>query len=82
MVKAINHNNPKWCRHGQILEDMKGVLASFRWQEVVHVKRGANGAAHGLAKLATREHIDKIWMEEIPSSIYNIVISEHSALFV
>jgi hypothetical protein len=40
------------------------------------VKRGANEATHGLAKLATtRAHIDKVWMEVVPRSIFNIVIS-------
>ena len=29
-------------------------------KEMIHVKCGANGAAHGIAKLATRERIDKI----------------------
>jgi hypothetical protein len=48
----------------------------------VHVKRGANGAAHGLAKIATREQIEKIWMEEILSNIYNILTIEQFALYV
>ena len=48
----------------------------------MHVKRGANRAAHGLAKIATREQIEKIWMKEIPSNIYNIVTIEQFALYV
>lgn len=47
-----------------------------------HVKREANGAAHGLAKLATREQIDKIWLKEIPSNIYDTVILEQIDLSV
>jgi hypothetical protein len=38
--------------------------------------REANEAARGLAKQATRDHIDhKVWMEMIPSSIFHIVTS-------
>ena len=46
------------------------MLSVFRRRDVGHVKRGAKGAAHGLAKIATREQIEKIWMEEIPNNIY------------
>ena len=40
------------------------------------------GATHGLAKLTTQEHIDKIWMEEISSSIFYVVTFEQFALSV
>jgi ribonuclease HI len=53
VVRDINDKNPKWCRYGQILGDIKGILVGFRRYEVVHVKRGANEAAHVLAKLAS-----------------------------
>jgi hypothetical protein len=79
VVRAINDINSKWCRHGQILEDIQGILAGFKCHEVVHVKRGAND---GLAKLASRSYIDKIWIKEVPSSIQHIVNQECCALFV
>ena len=41
------------------------VLQVFRRWSVEHVKRGANGAAHGLAKHAVNNIADSIWMEEI-----------------
>jgi hypothetical protein len=72
----------KWCRLGQILEDIQGILAGFKWHEVVHAKRGANEAAHGLAKLASQNYVDKIWIEEVPSNIQHIVNQERYALFV
>jgi hypothetical protein len=49
---------------------------------MMHVKREANEAAHGLAKLVAREKTDKVWMEEIPSSIYSILILEQFTLSV
>ena len=58
------------------------MLSVFRRRDVMHVKRGANGAPMVLQKIATREQIEKIWMEEIPSNIYNIVTIEQFALYV
>jgi hypothetical protein len=49
------------------------VLSVFRRRDVEHVKRGANGAAHG-AKIATREQIEKIWMEEIDPQVTFIIL--------
>jgi hypothetical protein len=40
------------------------VLRSRRTWRVGHTKRGANGAAHGLAKEAIQCYSDKIWLEE------------------
>lgn len=64
------------------MDDIKGVLRGFRRWEIGHVKRGANSAAHGPAKVATKEPIDQIWMEEIPSSVFDIISLEQFALFV
>jgi hypothetical protein len=61
---------------------MKGALADFCTQEVIHVKREANEAARGLAKQAARDHIHKVWMKMIPTNIFHLVTSEQYALFV
>jgi hypothetical protein len=52
-----------------------------RWS-VEHVKRGANGAAYGLAKHAVNNGTDSTWTEEIPRCIFDIVFSELFALSV
>jgi hypothetical protein len=44
------------------------------------VRRETNGAAHGLTKEATWTVMDKIWMEETPICISNIVSLKHNAL--
>jgi hypothetical protein len=35
---------------------------------------------HGLAKVAVKQISDKVWIEEIPEGIHDIVILEQSAL--
>jgi hypothetical protein len=40
---------------------------------VRHVKREINIAAHGLAEEAARKSMDKVWLEEVPQCIVDIV---------
>jgi hypothetical protein len=56
VTKAIGGHEENWLRFGQIVEDIKLVLRSFRQWRVSHVRREANEAAHGLAKEAIRRH--------------------------
>jgi hypothetical protein len=51
----------------------------------MRIQREANEAKPlmvDLAKLATRDKTEKVWMEEIPCSFYSIVTLEHFFLFV
>lgn len=80
VTRALEGKGENWLRFGQIVEVTKLVLRSFRQWRISHVRREANGAAHGLAKEAIRTVMDKIWMEETPVYIFNIVSLEHTAL--
>ena len=81
VVKAIWETGQNWLQYEQIVEDTKMVLRSLRQWKICHVKREANGAAHGLAKEASRSIMDIIWIEETPACIPNTVLLELSALF-
>jgi hypothetical protein len=52
-------------KYGHILDGIKSGLQSFRLANIVHVKREANTAAHGLARTAVTHIVDSIWIEEI-----------------
>jgi hypothetical protein len=41
--------------------------------KIRHVKRTANGATHRLAKAATGVLGEKIWLEDITNTIYDVV---------
>lgn len=82
MVKAIRNNNTQCSRYGPIIKDIQEVLSLFRSWDIMHVKRVANAAAYGLAQFAATNKTNKIWMEEIPNSIYNIVTLVQFALFL
>jgi len=45
---------------------------------IIHVKRKANSAAHGLTRRTATHDIDRLWSEEISLSIYAIVMREFS----
>ena len=77
---AISSKEQNWCKYGHIVGNIIEVLKSFRRWDIRHVKRTANGAAHGLAKATVRELGERIWIEEIPSTIYDIVTIEQFAL--
>jgi hypothetical protein len=49
---------------------------------VEHAKREANVAAHRLAKEATWNPIELIWLEEPPGCIFDTIILEKLALSV
>jgi ribonuclease HI len=80
VTKAISGIGENWLRFGQIVEDIKLVLRSFRQWRVSHVRRTANAAAHGLAKEATMRQLEKIWMEESPECISRTIGLELEAL--
>lgn len=81
VVQAVNGGTP-WCKFGQIMEDIHAILPGFRSWKAEHVRREANAAAHGLAKAAELNEIHKVWMEEVPDLILDVVNLERSAIVV
>jgi hypothetical protein len=82
VVIAIKGRGSPRGRYGQVVEDIQQVLKGFRRCVIGHVKRGANSCAYRLAKIVAKEIYDKIWMEETPNFIFDIVSLELSALFI
>jgi hypothetical protein len=82
VVNALRSSNPNWSPHGQIIEDACGILFSRRSWEVLHVKRGANMAAHTLAKDALLKPQEEVWIEECPTCIFSIIDLELNALVI
>jgi ribonuclease HI len=80
VVNAIKDSGTQWSSYGHIVGDVRYVLNNMRSWEIGHVKHGANGAAHVLAKEAGRHAEEQIWMEEIPTCIFDIITLEQSTL--
>lgn len=47
---------------------------------ICHVRRDANSVAHGLTKTAVQQITYVVWIEEIPSCIYDIVLLQQLVL--
>jgi hypothetical protein len=82
VTRALEEKGENWLRYGQIVEDTKSMLRSFRQWRISHVRREVNGAIHRLAKEAIWSVMDKVWMKETPKCISHIVSLERNALLL
>jgi hypothetical protein len=60
-------------RYGHIIDDTKMQLASIVDWQANHVRRTLNTAAHGLAKVASKAVMDKVWRDVVLKCICDIV---------
>ena len=80
IIQALQDRDQNGSRYGQLVEDAKLILNSLPNWQPNHVRRNLNGAAHRLEKLATRHIIDRVWRNEIPNCICDIIQAEQIAL--
>lgn len=78
VITALQEDTPTRARFGHIVDDMKMVLQDVSSWQASHVRRDA---AYSLAKLATRNVIDRTWMNTTlecicPEFICDIVLQE------
>jgi hypothetical protein len=73
VVEALRHVGSCWGRDGQVLNDMKMLLKNFQVWQLTHFNRGANVAAHTIAKLALSIGVEQIWHENFPLCMHDIV---------
>ena len=59
-----------------LIDDIRCLLSSFPGVTIVHTRRQANQAAHGLAKYALELDEDVSWMGEIPYPIFSIIVND------
>jgi hypothetical protein len=76
VVKEINSNPPYLSRLGHFVEAIKRELHFFQSIHFVYAPRELNYAAHGLAKEASGFCLDRVWLEETPSCISDVVLRE------
>ena len=61
---------------GHLIEDTRQILQFLSRWECVFTKRAANKAAHRLAKRAISYISDRIWRNQIPDYISDVVLME------
>uniref|UniRef100_A0A803QP51 Reverse transcriptase domain-containing protein n=1 Tax=Cannabis sativa TaxID=3483 RepID=A0A803QP51_CANSA len=76
LVNSINSKSTAISSFGDLVLDIKNRLSYLFSVCVSYVKRDANQAAHGLAKQALVLDDDCMWFEEIPSTIFSVVVND------
>jgi ribonuclease HI len=76
VVSVINQASPNWSSYGHLVEDTKVLAQSVHQLEINYASRVVNSAAHTLSKCTILHSLDELWMEECPSYIQSIVLTE------
>jgi hypothetical protein len=76
VVQALIREEPTWGRYGALINDTKQHLQQIQRWKICHVRRTANEAAHNLAKFAISVGEERVWTEDCPLCIRDIVTSE------
>jgi hypothetical protein len=76
IVTSISTYLFNWSRFGHFIEKIKEEVMSLWSFRVVHTRREANSVAHTLAKAASAQIKDSIWLEKVLSFISDIVCRE------
>lgn len=66
VVNAVNFEATDWSKIGHLVEDMKMLLSDFSQWQVKGVGFAINSVAHTIAKMATREGVDRTWLGTFP----------------
>jgi len=67
---------------GHLIDAIKEGLGKLRSWRVEYVKSDANSATHMLAREAFSCVINRVWVEEIPNRIYDIVTKENGSWLI
>jgi ribonuclease HI len=80
IINAVNAGEPDWSRIGHLIQDICTNLNVFLQWKFTHVYRENNGPAHVLAKLGTKQNMDKLWVSYPPTCIRDLIACEQSGL--
>ena len=75
LIQALKSQEQNLCPLGLLVEDVK--IYSNHFQRVLysHVKRNGNCVAHDLARYAIGIPDFQVWMEDVPSHIVSVLLS-------
>jgi hypothetical protein len=78
IVGVLNREGVSYERYGQVLNDAKFQLGQFQEFVVRHVGREINRAAHALANLAFSLGCNRVWREDFPACLFDLVAQDCS----
>jgi len=68
VISAVTNAQPPLSYMGTLVDDCRLLACHFQNLQFVHIRRGANQAAHYLAKYTSSHHED-VWIEDAPNYI-------------
>ncbi|KAK2641422.1 hypothetical protein Ddye_023185 [Dipteronia dyeriana] len=78
VVNMVCSNDPILTEIGIVIQDFKSLLFRCNDNSISFVPRMANMAAHCLAKIGLDNGFDSFWLEEFPTGLNAIVLSDLS----
>ena len=76
VVQALGNDEVSWGRYSTVINDAKLLLRNVSRWNVCHVRRTVNMAAHKLAKLALSLGEERVWKEDHPMCVRQIVCED------
>jgi hypothetical protein len=77
VVNVMRNETYSWTRYGMLVNAAKEELLAIPAWEFQHVRRGANMAAHCLAKQAFVQGEMRVWLGISPSCIHDVLIVDN-----
>ncbi|GLT51138.1 hypothetical protein SLA2020_245680 [Shorea laevis] len=61
---------------GMVVQDCVSIMAKFQVCQLQHIYRESNRPIDGLARGALDGGVERVWIEEIPPQIMDIILQE------
>ncbi len=76
IVAALNAPYHSLTPYGHLIADAKSLANGLNSYCFIHVKRKGNVVAHALARMAIHTDNLEVWMEDVPSPIKQLYLSD------
>ncbi|KAF7825130.1 putative RNA-directed DNA polymerase [Senna tora] len=81
VVDWVNSSAPNLSILGMLIDDIRYAMASFSTVRVQWTPRNSNLVAHRIANFACEINESQIWLEDLPSFISDVLISDCNHIF-
>ena len=78
LIKSLVKCDNSLAHYGHLLADINVLMARFSSLRLSHVRRHCNSLAHALARCASSTPDLSIWMEEIPTDLNSVYLTNLS----
>lgn len=79
MAQVLNSGDLDRSRFGQLIQEIKELLAGVTESRVVWARRAANKVAHNLAREGCLFSLCKTWFSVFPSCIRDAIVADGAA---